>query len=191
MQHLLELGVCNWHHSGKYADEKYKLYPLRSGVHRIWISHAQTPSESHMVIRLSIRVYYFYLSRHDFLLLHKVFNFTTPSPHFLITSHLLCWAWGGGATNSFPHVLYMGISYSHERTDGTLVKLYPIKNQRSSMWNVKTASHAPIFHRKHNICGIKQIQWYHNHGDWSNWQIDGIRWCLPTWMIMMWHSIND
>ena len=35
------------------------------------------------------------------------------SVNFHITSPLLCWAWGGAgeATNSPPHVLYMGISY--------------------------------------------------------------------------------
>ncbi len=32
---------------------------------------------------------------------------------FHITSHLLFWASGGGATNSPSHVVYMGISYSH------------------------------------------------------------------------------
>ncbi len=31
---------------------------------------------------------------------------------FHITSHLLCWASGGGATNSPSHVHYMGVSYS-------------------------------------------------------------------------------
>ena len=31
---------------------------------------------------------------------------------FHITNHLLCYALGGGAKNTVPHVLYMGISYS-------------------------------------------------------------------------------
>ena len=31
---------------------------------------------------------------------------------FIITSHLLCWASGGRATNSLPLVLYMGVSHT-------------------------------------------------------------------------------
>ena len=37
----------------------------------------------------------------------------TPSvTEYHITSHLLFWALGGGATNSLSHDLYMGISHS-------------------------------------------------------------------------------
>ncbi len=36
---------------------------------------------------------------------------------FHITSHL-CWA-SGGATNSLPHVLYMGVSYSQQPINTT------------------------------------------------------------------------
>ena len=39
---------------------------------------------------------------------------------FHITSHLLCWALGGGATNKPTHVLYMGVSYSGQRAHGML-----------------------------------------------------------------------
>ncbi len=38
----------------------------------------------------------------------------------LISHHLLCWASRGGATNNLPHVLYMGVSHSHQCADRTL-----------------------------------------------------------------------
>ena len=44
---------------------------------------------------------------------------------FHITGHLLFWASRGGATNSPPHVLYMGVSCSHQRAHRTL-NPYPI-----------------------------------------------------------------
>ena len=47
---------------------------------------------------------------------------------FHITSHLLCWACGGGATNSLSLVLYMGISYSHYHVDRALNSTQSIHN---------------------------------------------------------------
>ena len=40
------------------------------------------------------------------------FEMAQSVSEFHITSHLLCWASGGGATNSPSHVLHMGVSYS-------------------------------------------------------------------------------
>ena len=45
-----------------------------------------------------------------------------------ITSHLLCWASAGGATNSPPHVLYLRISYSCGRAHETLNSPQPINS---------------------------------------------------------------
>ncbi len=43
-----------------------------------------------------------------------------------ITSHLLCWALGGGATNSPSYVLYMGVSYSRWCAHGTLHSIHSL-----------------------------------------------------------------
>ena len=48
-----------------------------------------------------------------------LFQIAPSVSEFYTISHL-CWAVGGAATSSIPHVLYMGISYSYWKADGML-----------------------------------------------------------------------
>ena len=53
---------------------------------------------------------------------------------FHIPSHLLCWASGkGGATNSLPHVLHMGVSCGRYGADGTLNSTQSNNHSTSSL----------------------------------------------------------
>ena len=48
----------------------------------------------------------------DIFLVGQLCSISPAVCEFHITSQILYWALGGGATNSPSHVLYMGVSYS-------------------------------------------------------------------------------